>query len=389
MTEVRGKDEFAGIRYDEKTGDVLSRCSSCNIYRKRDDFASSLFSICKRCRREASNVKEAKKDIYAGIHEYVRIGKRRDLELVLWRSLKPVVLAKSKRPPGIPGRPNIQKAKNRVISEVFSKKKDIPKKYRPALLQLIADNALPPAHLVWLMFRPALIDDGLLRLCAIDTARAVVQSSDLQSICDVSYFYDDAEHIARFPDSAIASQKAQKDLRLRVAKVAKDLSKRRKVLKSTWDAYDALLCSIHSGSKKAAESTAYHYVQIQTQVWGWREERALRKLVQIYSKRLEEHSGVVSKDTRARLVAEREEAAKKSGAKSYWVSCNSIYPDDRYLAMLDEDEKHATLLVFHNPKNEIEIGRTFKVLKTQLEPGPDGYLELSKEELESQGIELP
>ena len=402
MTEIRGKDTIGGVRYDASTSEVMTRCSSCNIYRKREDFASSLFRICRLCQSESRDAKDAKdanrdkRDIYSGIHDYFHVGKRRDIELVLWRFLKPAVLVKSKVALGAIGRPNIQHIKKRVLSEVITKRKAIPKKYRPALLQLIADNSLPPEQLLWLIFRPGLLDDKILRLAAIDTAREVVRSSDLQDIIDVSYFYDDAEYITRHPDSAVASAKAQKDLRLRVASVAKQLSKHRKVLQSTWWAYDALLCAIHPGAKKAAESTAFHYVQIQCHVWEWKTGRALLKLLDIYTRRLETNLGVSSSASKAELrtqvetkpdVVNSTQDSKKP--LRYYISCNAIYSSDRYLVETGSDDKEVELVVFYNATNKLELGRTFRVPKTQLTPGPDGFVEISKEELVASGIKLP
>ena len=80
---------------------------------------------------------------------------------------------------------------------------------------------------------------------------------------------------------------------------------------------------------------------------------------------------------------------KQEFAKSYWMSCDPIYSDDRYLALVAEDETHVTMVVFWCPKNRLEIGREIKVLRDLLEPGPEGYVEISKEELIAAGVVLP
>ena len=407
----RGRDTFGNVRYDS-SGKVLTRCSSCNIYRKREDFPSSLFSVCKLCINESKKFKDEKhrrlEDESVNIYDYVSIGKREQFERALWRGIKSAALSKDKTHTGKTGRPSTSKARQRALANIINhRSKTIPKKYRELIIQLIADDTLTPAQTMWLAFKPGVLQDNILRLCAVDTAKEIVLSSDLQELCDVSYFYDDAEYIALFPDSAASCYKAQKDLRLRVADVAKKLTKLGKVPNSAWDAYDALLCAIHPGSRKAAESTAYHYIQIQTRVWGWHIEKALRKLIQVYTNRIERNCGIASSSDKAYLIKqsrqlmalqardeeklasyEEKEKAERSIAKSYWMSCETIYPADRYLAMIGEDEVQAVLLVFHNPSNQLEVGRKIKVLKEDLVPGPKGYYELPKEDLEAQGVKL-
>jgi len=275
-----------------------------------------------------------------------------------------------------------------------------PKKYRNALLSLITNNALAPGQLLWLALKPGVMSDRLLRLLALDAAYEVVELSDLQSIVDTSYLFDDAENIVKNPTSPKVSRQVQGDLRNRVAQIAKVLADPErehktaaapKVFGRTWRAYDALLAAIRPGSLRAAETTNYYFVKAHVAAFSWKPERAVRKLVQLLAKRLENTDGVVSDTRRAELrdTDAFEMEGTQEVAKSYWVSCSPIYPDERYLVLVEEDETHATMIVFHNPKNQLEIGRQFKVPKEQLEPGPDGYFEISADELKSQGVKLP
>lgn len=406
MTEIRGRDGFAGIRYDEKTNEVLVRCTSCNIYKRGEDFASSLFSVCERCqdiKKHAQDNRPTGIGNSTNIYDYLEIGNRRQLEQTLWRFLKDTVVAK-KRQPRKPGRPSTSKAKQRMVREVLdTERRAVPKKYRVPIMQLIANNALPPIQLMWLALRPELLPKKILRLSAIDTAREVARSGDLQNICDIGYFYDDAESASRFPDSAVASLKAQKDLRLRVAGIAKELGKHRVVPKSTWDAYEALLAAVHPGPGKAAESTAYYYMQVQMHIWQWSIERSLRKLLKIYTKHIEAHAGIACEAEKAALLSQRTDninikadadninikADDINAIKRYWVSCSSIYPSDRYLAEVGSDKDTISVIVFHNPSNSLEIGRRFTIPRDKLEPSEDGYIELFEDELKTQGVKLP
>lgn len=413
MTEIRGKDDIEGIRYDPKSGEVLTRCSSCNIYRKREDFTSSLFCLCNYCKREAGQLQEAQLQAHVAdkkfssstddenIYAYVGPGRRRELGRAVWQVLKPLALPVS----GLetqrrkPGRPNHAVTRRAVIAR-FMSKHPVPKKYRDALLSLIANNALTPGQLLWLAFKPGVMSDRLLRLLAIDAAYEVVELSDLQSIVDTSYLFDDAENIVKNPSSPKVSRQVQRDLRNRIAQVAKVLADPErehrttpapKVLGRTWRAYDALRAAIQPGSLRAAETTGYYFVKAHVAAFSWKPERAVKKLVQLLAKRLESSSGVASDARRAELhdTDAFETPGTQEVATSYWVSCSSIYHDDRYLVLVEEDDTHATMIVFHNPKNQLEIGRQFKVPKEQLEPGPDGYFEISADELKSQGVKLP
>ncbi len=404
MTEIRGKDDIEGIRYDPKTGDVLTRCSSCNIYRKRGDFVSSLFRLCSKCQREAGQLQETRASpdnvTNVGIRDYVGPGKRRNIERVIWKALKPIAAPT----PGPNtqydniGRPSTSAVKAQVLKHFFSNQ-SVQKKYRKALMHVLANNALPPAQMVWLALKNSLLTDSLLRLWSVDNAREIVGLSDLQDITDVSYFYDDAENIARNPTGPKAQAEAQKDLRNRVGQVAKVLADPKlkasvKVFPETWEAYDALLSAIHPGALRAAETTCFYFVKSHVREFDWHPERALRKLTQLLAERIESISGVASDETKRALRRHTEPSEPSQPETSrpgaiYWVSCNAIYPDDRYLIQVDQDEENVTMVVFHNPSNLLEVGRKFQVPKRLLEPGPDGYFEIPEEDLTSQGVELP
>lgn len=404
MTDIRGKDDIRGIRYDPKSGEVLSRCSSCNIYKKREDFVSSLFCACEQCQRDARQFQETRNaENSASIHDYVGPGRRREFDRVIWRALKQHVapVSGSKSQSGKSGRPRTNAVRFATMS-AFLTNHPVMKKHRKALLSLIANNTMLPGQLIWLALKPGVVPKRLLRLWALDTAREVVKLSDLDSIVSVSYFFDDAENILRNPGTPSAEREAQRDLRNRVAQVAKVLTQpehRTGRFDASWEAYDALLASIHPGSLRAAESASFYLVKALTRDFKWHPERALRKLLQLLVSLLESTSGIASDARKVEIeVAARHAVEAQAGkykektpdiAGSYWVSCDPIYPDDRYLTQIGEDEKNVTMVVFWNPKNELEIGRKFKVLKEHLQPGPEGYVEVDAEELKSQGVELP
>lgn len=425
MTDTKiGWDIVPGLRYKVSDGSPMTRCPSCNLYRGEGEFTSSSFRcVCNSCKKENKQLEDNRKGRpYENIYFYIKVGSRREFGDIVWQYLK-TAMAPKKRDPNRIGRPSTKRVKQRMLLEVMNDDgKVVPEKYREPIRHLIANGEMPAAQLMWLALRKGVLPDKVLRLAALDTAKAIAASSSIEEICGTTYSYlcDDIEFIANNPTNPAANAKSQGDLRYRLANIAKEMlghpdasRKDWEDYEVTWNAYEALSAVTHFIAKSAAESTAYYYVKTQMCEWNWYKERALKSLMQFYAKRMEAHVGVASDAVKEELLEEitntssstsdnsdREEKEDTSDnvtgtnmpklVGTFWVACNvDIYPPDRYLVCTDEDEEGVTLFVFHNPSKPREVGGKFKVLRDDLTPGENGYGELRKEDLIEEGVKLP